>query len=165
MQDDYEGDYTTRRVLLYTLRFTAKTYLFGPATSATKDIIKRATVSYLTGTDITNTTREVTYSTVPRAIKNYTGDASTTVSVDTSKTGKIIEVEDASGLTAKSYIVIDDESIFIKSISDNKLTVLRGQDKTTATEHLRGAEVHIINAADNALIEEGDDFGFSGTIT
>ena len=165
MQDDYEGDYTTRRVLLYTLRFTAKTYLFGPATSATKDIIKRATVSYLTGTDITNTTREVTYSTVPRAIKNYTGDASTTVSVDTSKTGKIIEVENASGLTAKSYIVIDDESIFIKSISDNKLTVLRGQDKTTATEHLRGAEVHIINAADNALIEEGDDFGFSGTIT
>ena len=27
MQDDYEGDFTSRRVLLYTLRFTAKTYL------------------------------------------------------------------------------------------------------------------------------------------
>jgi hypothetical protein len=26
MQDDYEGDFSTRRVLLYTLRFTAKTY-------------------------------------------------------------------------------------------------------------------------------------------
>ena len=40
MQDDYEGDYKTRRVLLYTLRFTAKTYLFGPVSSATTDIIK-----------------------------------------------------------------------------------------------------------------------------
>ena len=41
MQDDYEGDFTSRRVLLYTLRFTAKTYLFGPASAATKDIIKK----------------------------------------------------------------------------------------------------------------------------
>jgi len=165
MQDDYDGDFTTRRVLLYTLRFTAKTYLFGPATSATKDIIKKSTVSYLTGTDLTNATRELSYSTVPRAIKNYTGDAATTVSVDATKTAKLIEVEDVSGLTAKSYIAIDDEELFIKSITDNKLTVLRARDKTTATEHLRGAEIYVINTADNALIAEGDDFGFSGTIT
>jgi len=165
MQDDYDGDFTTRRVLLYTLRFTAKTYMFGPATSATKDIIKKSTISYLTGTDTANTQRSLSYSTEPRAIKNYTGDAATTVSVDSTKTAKLIEVESVSGLTAKSYIVIDDESIFIKSITDNKLTVLRGQDKTTATEHLRGAEVHVVNASDNSLIEEGDDFGFSGSIT
>ena len=30
MEDDYEGDFTTRRSLIYTFRFTAKTYLFGP---------------------------------------------------------------------------------------------------------------------------------------
>ena len=165
MQDDYEGDYTTRRVLLYTLRFTAKTYLFGPVTTATKDIIKKATVGYLSGTDTSNTTREITYSVVPRAVKNYTGDAATTLSVDISKTTKTFEVEDASGLTAKTYIDIDGEELFIKSISDNKLTVLRGQDGSTVAEHVRGAPVHIINAADNALIEEGDDFGFSGTIS
>ena len=47
MQDDYEGDFTSRRVLLYTLRFTAKTYLFGPASAATKDIIKKATQSVI----------------------------------------------------------------------------------------------------------------------
>ena len=165
MQDDYEGDFTTRRVLLYTLRFTAKTYLFGPVTTATKDIIKKATVGYLSGTDTSNTTREITYSVVPRAVKNYTGDAATTLSVDISKTTKTFEVEDASGLTAKTYIDVDGEELFIKSISDNKLTVLRGQDGSTVAEHVRGAPVHIINAADNALIEEGDDFGFSGTIS
>ena len=29
-QDDYEGDFSTRRALIYTLNFTAKTFLFGP---------------------------------------------------------------------------------------------------------------------------------------
>ena len=29
-RDEYEGDFTTRTALIYTLQFTAKTYLFGP---------------------------------------------------------------------------------------------------------------------------------------
>jgi len=165
MQDDYEGDFTTRRVLLYTLRFTAKTYLFGPTTSATNDIVKRATVSYLTGTDVTNTTRELSYSATPRAIKNYTGDAATTLTADVTKTSTILDVEDGSTLTALTYIDIDEEEMYIKSISGNKITVKRGQDGTSSAEHLRGTSVYAINAADNALIEEGDDFGFSGTIS
>ena len=164
MQDDYEGDFTTRRVLLYTLRFTAKTYLFGPVSSASKDIIKKATISYLTGTDITNTTREVTYSAEPRAIKNYTGDAITTLVSDITKIAKTIDVEDASGLSEKTYIDIGNEEMYIKSINDNKLTVLRGQDNTTISEHLRGTSVYIINSEDSALVEQGDDFGFSGSI-
>ena len=164
MQDDYEGDFTTRRVLLYTLRFTAKTYLFGPVSSATKDIIKSAKISYLTGTDITNTTREIVYNVTPRATKNYTGEVATTLSTDITKTSKVIEVDDASGLSEQTYVDIEGEELYIKSISGNKVTVLRGQDGTTITDHLRGAPIHIINAADNALVEEGDDFGFSGSV-
>ena len=164
MQDDYEGDFTQRRVLLYTLRFTAKTYLFGPTSSATKDIIKKATVSYLTGTDITNTTREVSYSSEPRAIKSYTGDPVTTLAKDISKTTTIFEVADASGLTAKTYIDLNGEELFIKSISGNKLTVLRGADNTTITDHLNGEPIYTITAADDALIPEGDDFGFCGSL-
>ena len=38
-QDDYEGDYTTRRTLIWTLNFTVKTYLFGPL-DLQKDIRK-----------------------------------------------------------------------------------------------------------------------------
>ena len=45
-QDDYEGDFSTRRVLLYTLRFTAKTYLFGPVPDSSTGIIKKATLDY-----------------------------------------------------------------------------------------------------------------------
>ena len=163
MQDDYEGDFSQRRVLLYTLRFTAKTYLFGPSSSATKDIIKKATVSYLTGTDLSNTTREVSYSVVPRAIKNYTGDPATTISADITAATKTFEVADVSGLTAKSYVDLNGEQIFIKSINGNKLTVNRGQDGTTITDHVAGEPIYVIDAADNALIAEGDDFGFSGS--
>ena len=163
MQDDYEGDFSQRRVLLYTLRFTAKTYLFGPSSSATKDIIKKATVSYLTGTDLSNTTREVSYSVVPRAIKNYTGDPATTISADITAATKTFEVADVSGLTAKSYVDLNGEQIFIKTINGNKLTVNRGQDGTTITDHVAGEPIYVIDAADNALIAEGDDFGFSGT--
>ena len=164
MQDDYEGDFTSRRVLLYTLRFTAKTYLFGPATTATKDIIKRASISYLTGTDTSNTTREVAYTATPRATQNYTGDAATTLAADITKTAKTFEVADGSALTANTYINIEGEQMFLKSISGNSITVRRGEDKTTATIHLGGEEIHEITAADNALIETGDDFGFSGSL-
>ena len=163
MDDQYEGDFTSRRVLLYTLRFTAKTYLFGPVSSASKDIIKKSTINYRTGVDTTNTQREISYSAIPRATKNYVGDAATTLTADIDKTTKIIEVANASGLSANTYIDIDEEQIFIKSITGNKLTVRRGDDKTTITDHLNGASVFVIDSADNAQIEVGDDFGFSGS--
>ena len=51
--DDYVGDYTTRRTLIWTLNFTVKTYLFGPVDAQRDirkivldyrtDIVKRAT--------------------------------------------------------------------------------------------------------------------------
>lgn len=163
MQDDYEGDFTSRRVLLYTLRFTAKTYLFGPVSSATTDIIRRATVSYLTGTDTSNTTRELSYTSTPRAIKNYTGDIVTNISSDIASTSTVIEVDDASGLTAKTYIDLEGEELYIKSITGNKITVNRGQDGTKITSHVKGAPIKSITTSDNNLVQEGDDFGFSGT--
>ena len=165
IDDQYEGDFTQRRVLLYTLRFTAKTYLFGPASSASKDIIKKSTVSLLTGKDTTNTKREVTYSVTPRAIKDYTGEVATNISADITTSTKTFEVDDASTLTAKTYVDLEGEELFIKSISGNKITVLRGQDGTTVTSHVQGSPIKNITAEDNALVEEGDDFGFDGTIT
>jgi len=147
------------------LRFTAKTYLFGPVSSATTDIIRRATVSYITGTDTTNTTRELSYSVTPRALKNYTGDVTTNISSDITTTNTVIEVDDVSGLTTKTYIDLEGEELYITKISGNKITVKRGQDGTTITSHLKGAPIKTITTADNALVEEGDDFGFSGSIS
>ena len=91
------------------------------------------------------------------------GDAATTLAADIDKTTKIIEVANASGLSANTYIDIDEEQIFIKSITGNKLTVRRGEDRTTITDHVNGASVFVIDSADSAQIEVGDDFGFSGS--
>jgi hypothetical protein len=174
MQDDYEGDFSTRRVLYYTLRFTAKTYLFGPTSTASKDIIKRATVSFVTGTDTTNTTRELTYSATARALKSYTNNVVTTLAQDITATTKTFEVADATGIKADKYIFIGDEELFVRSKTDNKITVDRGRDNTKAEKHVSGASVKGIDytetttptfgpiGVDSALIEEGDNFGFDG---
>ena len=168
MQDDYEGDFESRRVLLYTLRFTAKTYLFGPVTDASKDIITKSTVNYLTGTDTSNAQRNLTYSVVPRAIQNYDGTVLTNLASDITKTQTTFEVEDGSTITASSgstsvYIDLGGEELYVKAVDGNKLTVKRGQDGTTKLAHIRGTSIKSITSADNALVEEGDDFGFSGT--
>ena len=169
MQDDYEGDFESRRVLLYTLRFTAKTYLFGPVTDASKDIITKSTVNYLTGTDTSNAQRNLTYSVVPRAIQNYDGTVLTNLAADITKTQTTFEVEDGSTITASSgstsvYIDVGGEELYVKAVDGNKLTVKRGQDGTTKLAHIRGTSVKSITSADNALVEEGDDFGFSGSL-
>jgi hypothetical protein len=163
MQDDYEGDFTTRRVLLYTLRFTVKTYLFGPVSSATKDIIKKATIGYTAGDTTNSPMREIVYSAEPRAIKNYTGNVITTLTKDISTEDILIQVNDSSSILSNAYLDIEGEEVFVKIVSGNTLTVDRGRDGTTITSHLNGAEVKSITASDNLLVESGDDFGFSGS--
>jgi len=165
MQDDYEGDFTSRRVLLYTLRFTAKTYLFGPVTSASKDIIKTASVRYLAGGS-QSTQRDVSYSVQPRALKDYTDDVVTTVSEDIDASQKTINVADGTAITVNKFIDVDGEEMKVTKITSNKLTVERGQDSTIAKAHVKGTGVKGIDYAgreDSNIIELGDDFGFDGS--
>jgi len=164
MDDQYEGNFTTRRVLLYTLRFSAKTYLFGPITSATKDIIKKVGVKYMAGGS-TSVERDVTYTVTPRATKDYTGDVLTNLTEDIDALQTSITVNDGSALTAETYIDIDDEQMYIKQIDSNKIIVDRGRDGRAAAAHVKGSEILGITAADDVLIEMGDDFGFSGEFT
>ena len=165
MQDDYEGDFSQRRVLLYTLRFTAKTYLFGPISTATSDIVRSVRVSYLEGTNTDNSTRDLSYTVTPRAIKNYTGEVLTTISQDLSISSTIIEVEDSSSISTKTYLDIEGEEVYVVNISGNKLTVERGKDGTNTTSHLKGTKIRSITSADNDLVQSGDDFGFDGSIS
>ncbi len=165
MQDDYEGDFTTRRALIYTLRFTAKTYIFGPISTATKDIIKKSTVSLIAGDQSPLSARSMIYSVEPRAIKNYTGIVLTNLSLDISTDDTVITVNDASTISTGVYLDIEGESIYVKNKSGNTLTVDRGKDSTPITSHLAGSEIKSITAADDALVESGDDFGFDGNVT
>ena len=67
-QDDYEGDFSTRRSLIYTLNFTAKTQLFGPVAESTDGLIRKVQVDTYTGTDVVNSKREMRYTVVPDPI-------------------------------------------------------------------------------------------------
>jgi len=163
MQDDYEGDYSTRRALIYTLRFTVKTYLFGPVADVSRDIIQKVSVGYIAG-DRTNTpTREVTYSVEPTATKSYANNVVTNLSKDLTNIATIIEVNDASSISVGGVIVIDNENFRVASKSGTKVTVERAYDGTSASAHVSGAEVKLITTADTNLIQFGDDFGFNGS--
>lgn len=165
MQDDYEGDFTTRRVLIYTLRFTAKTYLFGPISSASKDIIKKAAISYVASSSTSTPSREIVYSSQPRAIKNYTGIVLTNIASDVTTEDKLITVNNASSIASNMYLDIEGEEVYVTLVSGNTITVERGKDGTTITSHLAGAQVKSITSTDNSLIQAGDDFGFSGIVS
>ena len=65
--DDYEGDFAGRRVLIYTLRFTAKTYLFGPLDDSGDGLIRKVQVDYHTSHK-RSAPREVRYTVTPDPI-------------------------------------------------------------------------------------------------
>ena len=67
-QDDYEGDFSTRRSLIYTLQFTAKTYLFGPIADSTDGLIRKVQVDLYAGSDQTTAKREMRYTVTPDPI-------------------------------------------------------------------------------------------------
>lgn len=73
-QDDYEGDFSTRRALIYTLQFTAKTYLFGPISDSTEGLIRKVQVDMYSNTNINTAKREVRYTVVPDPIGANPGD-------------------------------------------------------------------------------------------
>jgi hypothetical protein len=73
-QDDYEGDFSTRRVLIHTFNFTAKTHLFGPIAESTEGLIRKVQVDLYSDTNTATAKREVRYTVVPDPIDANPGD-------------------------------------------------------------------------------------------
>tara|TARA_B100000900_G_scaffold396902_1_gene396670 strand:- start:1138 stop:1938 length:801 start_codon:yes stop_codon:yes gene_type:complete len=62
-EDNYEGDFTARRAIIYTLSFTAKFYLYGPVTS--QSVIKSVQVDQFTDMPDKSPKREQRYTVTP----------------------------------------------------------------------------------------------------
>jgi len=62
-EDNYQGDFTERRAIIYTLAFTAKFYLYGPVTSA--GVIKTVKVDQYTDMPDQSPRREQRYTVTP----------------------------------------------------------------------------------------------------
>ena len=161
-QDDYEGNYQTRRNLICTLSFTAKIYLFGPIPSDNNgNIIKKVQVDYYTGTNVKNSSRQLRYIATPRAIKDYNNDQTTTLAQDIDESKLSFNVSDATSLVPNTYISIGNEEMLIKTISGNTLVVVRGSDGTPLSTHEEGSIVNAITTADDELIPLTDDYEFN----
>lgn len=170
MEDNYEGDYSTRRALVYTLRFNAKTYLFGPTSSASKDIIKKASITLVSG-DSKSTSRDLTYSSTPVATKSYSNLQIATLLSNMSESTTEVTVSQAANIPINSYVTIDNETLKVVDkidrtdvINQDTLVLARGQYGTPITTHVSGTPIELITEADNALIQPGDDFGFDGNV-
>ena len=161
--DQYEGGFDSRRLIIHTLRFTAKTYLFGPVAESTDGLIKRVDVDYYTNTNIKTAKRVQRYTATPKALQDYNDDNVTVVDGAISTEVTKIKVSASTDLTVGGRIIIGGEIMYVEKISGQNVNVIRGYDNTAIAEHEHGATVNVLNAADDALIEFGDDFGFNET--
>ena len=73
-QDDYEGSFDTRRALIHTLNFTAKTYLFGPIADSSDGLIRKVQVDMYSSTDRATAKREMRYTVTPTAKEDKNND-------------------------------------------------------------------------------------------
>jgi hypothetical protein len=65
-EDNYDGDFTSRRAIIYTLSFTAKYYMYGPVTS--QNIIRSVQVDQYTDMPVNAPKREQRYSVTPNPV-------------------------------------------------------------------------------------------------
>jgi hypothetical protein len=164
--DKYEGSFLDeRRLIVHTLRFTAKTYLFGPVADSTDGLIKRVDVDYYDSTNIQTARRVQRYTATPQAVKDYNNDNTTTVDGDISTSVTKIKLNSTASISADDRIIINDEIMYVRSIEGNFATVYRGYDDTIVATHTHGTSVDKLTPADDALIEPGDDFGFNETVS
>ncbi|MFZ9599142.1 MAG: tail sheath stabilizer and completion protein, partial [Candidatus Fonsibacter ubiquis] len=159
--DNYESGYDEKRVIIYDLDFTAKTFLFGPIASSSEGLIKKVQVDYHSNVDTKNSSRQLRYVAEPRAIQDYNNDNTSTLLEDIDNSTTKFKVSNIGSLSVDTYIEIDSEEMLIKDIDGEYISVTRGKDATTSDSHINGTPVNVINNVDDELIDLGDDFGFS----
>ena len=181
IDDQYEGDMSTRRALIHTLNFVAKTYLYGPV--STSKVIKEVNVDI--GTAINQASRYVRYSATPAAQQDYTQDGSAIGFAAVNVNANTITLNNHGFVTGDFVTYRADvngtafggltnlEEYYIIKINDNSFrlattkyhaSISRAVDITgqgTGADH----KFSIINTLDDALVEPDDNFGFNETWT
>ena len=72
--DDYEGDFVTRRALIYTLSFTAKTFMFNHIADTPEGLIKKVQLDYYSSVNTRSASRVQRYTVVPKPKQDYNDD-------------------------------------------------------------------------------------------
>lgn len=181
IQDDYEADFLTRRTLIHTLNFTAKSYLYGPVTTA--DVIRKVNVDISAAMETGS--RYVRYSATPAAKVDQNRDGSAipfsafSVASNTITLGghgfvtgdKVTYNSDPSGTAVGG--LTDKQNYYIIKIDDTSFRVAKSKSyarqgfAVDITSQGTGGDhkFSVINDADHVLIEPDDDFGFNESFT
>ena len=93
-QDDYEGDFSTRRALIYTLSFTAKSFMFGHISNTPEGLIRKVQLDYYSDSNTRTAKRVQRYTVAAKAKKDYNED-----NVIDTKDDPLIEPGDDFGFT------------------------------------------------------------------
>ncbi len=167
ISDNYEGNFDQRRALIWTLKFTAKTYMFLPISSDSieNSVINKVTLGFAAGENSNTINNDIDIVVTPRATKNYTGTVVATVEKDVAVSDTLVFIEDTSNLSSKSLIQINNETLYIQDINNGSIKVIRGVYDTKAQLHVSGSDVLNITTIDNTLIPPNDLLGFISTFT
>jgi hypothetical protein len=162
MTDNYEGNFEDRRALIWTLKFTAKTYMFLPVSSDAVEasIINKVSIGFAAGSDSSTISNDIRISVTPSATQNYTGTVVTKITKDVLADDRFIEVEESTNLSEKSLIQINNETLYIENINNTTIRVTRGIFDTKPQLHVLGSDLLNITTVDNILIPPNSKFGF-----
>ena len=70
-EDSYEGYFEQRRALIYTLSFTAKTFMFNHIADTPEGLIKKVQLDYYSSVNTRTASRVQRYTVLPKAKKDY----------------------------------------------------------------------------------------------
>ena len=107
--DDYEGDFVTRRALIYTLSFTAKTFMFNHIADTPEGLIKKVQLDYYSSVNTRTASRVQRYTVVPKPKQDYNDDGV----IDTNDT-PFIEPGDDFGFTETSSFLVMRKSLVLQ---------------------------------------------------
>lgn len=99
-EDAYEGDYQTRRAIIWNLNFTMKGYMYGPVSNSGQ--ITRTQVDFYANTAY-NTARSSRVVIVPGLLANGSPTSNSAASVDRS----LIDVDDDYGFASNTFFYTD----------------------------------------------------------
>lgn len=153
--DDYEGDFSQRRFIVYTLSFTAKTYLFGPVISDNNKLIEKITIEY--------------YGTLNKTKKSLTSKVTTQLSATSNISYKLNEnikigetlftLNTTEDLQTGDCIRIGDEILKITCVeSPTVLKVSRATQDTIESEHFINDPISIVDCSTGRVLTYEERF-------
>ena len=159
--DDYEGDFSQRRFIVYTLSFVAKTYMFGPIINDNIKLIEKISIRYygsLNKTSVVSskiTTGISTISSVSYKLNENIKIGETLFTLNTTE-----------DLQTGDCIRIGDEILKITCIeSSTEIKVDRSQLDTIEAEHFINDSISVVNCKTGKVIPDTERFKVTETTT